>query len=170
MHMCVDMVTDQLYSHSFRFVGLINHRKIEYLPPTGGATKQESFERFPLFFVRNPGERRTPEYDQKQKYCSHKSEIVHTEIMLPPHAPPVYADRNTLWNTAEAVETQCNSRLARRIVLAIPREIPPEQQADLLRNYCREFFVSKGKIADFAIYDKETAPPRPYPADHAGNG
>lgn len=100
------------------------------------------------------GERLFSEYDQKQKYYSHKSEIVHTEIMLPPHAPPEYADRNTLWNAAEAVENQWNSQLARRIVLAIPREIPPEQYADLLRDYCREFFVSKGMIADFAIHDK----------------
>ena len=100
------------------------------------------------------GERLFSEYDQKQKYYSHKSEIVHTEIMLPPHAPPEYADRNTLWNAAEAVEKQWNSQLARRIVLAIPREIPPEQHADLIRDYCREFFVSKGMIADFAIHDK----------------
>ena len=52
------------------------------------------------------GERLFSEYDQKQKYYSHKSEIVHTEIMLPPHAPPEYADRNTLWNAAEAIEKQ----------------------------------------------------------------
>ena len=95
------------------------------------------------------GERLFSEYDQKQKYYSHKSEIVHTEIMLPPHAPPAYADRNTLWNAAEAIEKQWNSQLARRIVLAIPREIPPEQHADLIRDYCREFFVSKGMNAAF---------------------
>ena len=100
------------------------------------------------------GERLFSEYDQKQKYYSHKSEIVHTEIMLPPHAPPEYADRNTLWNAAEAVEKQWNSQLARRWVLTIPREIPPDQYADLIRDYCREFFVSKGMIADYAIHDK----------------
>ena len=33
------------------------------------------------------GERLFSEYDQKQKYYSHKSEIVHTEIMLPPQCP-----------------------------------------------------------------------------------
>ena len=100
------------------------------------------------------GERLFSEYDQKQKYYSEKRGIVHTEIMLPPHAPPEYADRNTLWNAAEAIEKQWNSQLARRIVLAIPREIPPEKHADLIRDYCREFFVSKGMIADFAIHDK----------------
>ena len=74
------------------------------------------------------GERLFSEYDQKQKYYSHKSEIVHTEIMLPPHAPPEYADRNTLWNAAEAIEKQWNSQLARRLVLAIPRDIPHRRE------------------------------------------
>ena len=62
-------------------------------------------------------------------------------------------------NAAEAIEKQWNSQLARRIVLAIPREIPPEQHADLIRDYCREFFVSKGMIADFAIHDKGNGNP-----------
>ncbi len=79
------------------------------------------------------GERLFSQYDQKQKYYSHKSEIVHTEILLPPHAPPEYADRNTLWNAAEAAEKQWNSQLARRFVLAIPRELPRSQCADLIR-------------------------------------
>ena len=105
------------------------------------------------------GERLFSEYDQKQKYYSHKSEIVHTEIMLPPHAPPEYADRNTMWNATEAVEKQWNSQLARRFVLAIPRELPRSQYADLIRDYCREFFVSKGMIADYAIHD-------PHPPGH----
>ena len=100
------------------------------------------------------GEKLFSEYDQEQKYYSHKSEIVHKEIMLPPHAPPEYADRNTLWNAAEAIEKQWNSQLARRVILAIPRELSPEQYADLLRDYCREFFISKGMCADFAVHDK----------------
>lgn len=100
------------------------------------------------------GERLFSEYDRKQKYYPRKGGTVHTEILLPPNAPPEYVDRNTLWNAAEAVEKQWNSQLARRIVLAIPRELPPEQYAGLLRDYCREFFVSKGMIADFAIHDK----------------
>ena len=100
------------------------------------------------------GEKLFSEYDQEQKYYPYKNEVTHKEIILPPHAPPEFADRNTLWNSAEAQEKQWNSQLARRFVLAIPREIPPEQYADLIRDYCREFFVSKGMIADFAIHDK----------------
>ena len=100
------------------------------------------------------GEKLFSEYDQEQKYYPYKNEVTHKEIMLPPHVPPEFADRNTLWNLAEAQEKQWNSQLARRFVLAIPREIPPGQYADLIRDYCREFFVSKGMIADFAIHDK----------------
>ena len=100
------------------------------------------------------GEKLFCEYDQQVKHYPEKRGIVHNEILLPANAPPEYADRNTLWNAAEAVEKQWNSQLARRIVLAIPREIPRSQHADLIRDYCREFFVSKGMIADFAIHDK----------------
>ena len=37
--------------------------------------------------------------------------------------PPEYADRNTLWNAAEAVEKQWNSQLARRWVLMNPKTL-----------------------------------------------
>lgn len=104
------------------------------------------------------GEKLFSEYDQEQKYYPYKTEVTHKEIMLPAHVPPEFADRNTLWNSAEAQEKQWNSQLAQRFVLAISRELPPEQYADLFRNYCREFFVSKGMIADFAIHDKGDGP------------
>ena len=74
--------------------------------------------------------------------------------MLPANAPRSYADRNTLWNAAEAVEKQWNSQLARRWVLTIPREIPPDQYAALVRDFCNQQFVSKGMCVDFVIHDK----------------
>ena len=73
------------------------------------------------------GEKLFCEYDQQVKHYPEKRGIVHNEILLPPNAPQEYADRNTLWNAAEAVEKQWNSQLARRWVLTIPREIPPDQ-------------------------------------------
>lgn len=41
------------------------------------------------------GDRLFSEYDQKQKYYSHKSEIVHKEILLPPHAHILLSMRAT---------------------------------------------------------------------------
>ena len=100
------------------------------------------------------GERLFSEYDQKTKFYNKKKELVHAEIMLPPNAPPGYADRATLWNAVEAVENQWNSQLARRIVLAFPVEVPKEQYLSMIKEFCQEQFVSKGMIADFAIHDK----------------
>ena len=71
------------------------------------------------------GEKLFSEYDQKSKDHRRKQkEVVYTEIMLPINAPPEYADRATLWNSAEEVEKQWNSQLARRFVVALPREVP----------------------------------------------
>ena len=100
------------------------------------------------------GEKLFCEYDQEVKHYPEKRGIVHNEILLPANAPPEYADRSTLWNAAEAIEKQWNSQLARRWVLSIPREIPPDQYAALVRDFCNQQFVSKGMCVDFAIHDK----------------
>ena len=103
------------------------------------------------------GEKLFSEYDQKTKNYSGKRGILYTELMLPSHAPPEYANRETLWNSVEAAEKQWNAQLARRFVLALPKEVPPEQYPQMVRDYCEKHFVSKGMIADFAIHDP--APP-----------
>ena len=84
------------------------------------------------------------EYDPASKALPGKSVvIVHNEILLPANAPQEYADRNTLWNAAEAMEKQWNSQLARRWVLTIPREIPPDQYAVLVREFCEQQLFPK---------------------------
>ena len=109
------------------------------------------------------GEKLFCEYDQQVKHYPEKRGIVHNEILLPANAPQKYADRNTLWNAAEAVEKQWNSQLARRWVLTIPREIPPVQYAVLVREFCKQQFVSKGMIADFAIHAPHPPGHNPHP-------
>ena len=98
------------------------------------------------------GEKLFSEYDQEQKYYPYKNEVTHKEILLPPHAPPEFADRNTLWNSAEAQEKQWNSQLARRFVLAIPREIPSEQHADLIM-YIGSMHYHRQQITHSIHYD-----------------
>ena len=105
------------------------------------------------------------EYDQKNKDHRRKQkEVVYTEIMLPANAPPEYADRETLWNSAEEVEKQWNSQLARRFVVALPREVPLEMCPQMLQEYCEEYFVSKGMCCDIAIHDPD--PPGHNPHCH----
>ena len=47
------------------------------------------------------GEKLTNEWDGMTHDYTRKGGVVHTEIMLPPHAPPSFADRSTLWNSSE---------------------------------------------------------------------
>jgi len=74
------------------------------------------------------GEKLFCEYDQQVKHYPEKRGIVHNEILLPANAPQEYADRNTLWNAAEAVEKQWNSQLARRWVLKLRASLEKERE------------------------------------------
>lgn len=111
------------------------------------------------------GEKLFSEYDQKPKdHRKKQHEVVYTEIMLPPQAPTDFADRAILWNSVEEIEKQWNSQLARRFVVALPREVPLEMCPQMIQEYCQEHFVSKGMCCDFAIHDPD--PPGHNPHCH----
>ncbi len=83
-----------------------------------------------------------------------KRGVVFTEVALPAHAPPEYADRNVLWNAVEKVEKKSNAQLAREIEVALPKELSRECQVEIVRRYVQENFVSAGMCADWALHDK----------------
>ena len=68
------------------------------------------------------GEKLTNEWDGMTHDYTRKGGVVHTEIMLPPHAPPSFSDRSTLWNSVELYEKAGNAQLAREIDAALPIE------------------------------------------------
>ena len=100
------------------------------------------------------GEKLTNEWDGLTHDYTRKGGVVHSEIMLPPHAPPSFSDRSILWNSVEQIEKSNNSQLAREIEIALPVELSREEQTRLVREYCSSQFVSKGMCADFCIHDK----------------
>ena len=99
------------------------------------------------------------DYDGITHDFTRKRGIVHTEILLPPHAPPDFTDRPTLWNAVEKIEKAKNSQLAREIEVALPVELDREKQIQLVREYVQENFVSVGMCADIAVHDKKTGNP-----------
>lgn len=105
------------------------------------------------------GEILTNEYDGVTHDFTKKRGIVHTEILLPPHAPPEFTDRSILWNSVEKIEKSKNSQLAREIEIALPVELDREKQIQLVRDYVQKNFVSAGMCADIAIHDKEDGNP-----------
>ena len=88
-----------------------------------------------------------------------KRGIVHSEILLPPHAPPCFQDRGTLWNSVEQIEKAGNSQLARELEVALPIELSREEQVRLVRAYCSSQFVSRGMCTDFNIHDTGSGNP-----------
>ena len=105
------------------------------------------------------GEKLINNYDGITHDYTRKSGIAYTEIMLPSHAPPDFQNRSVLWNSVEKIEKSKNSQLAREIELAIPKELPSEQQIKLVREYVKDNFVSAGMCADIAIHDKKDGNP-----------
>ena len=82
------------------------------------------------------GEKLFSEYDQKSKDHRRKQhEIVYTEIMLPSHAPPEYADRATLWNSAEEVEKQWKVR-RRKTGCGLSNSLYPSQKKGIGEKTC----------------------------------
>jgi hypothetical protein len=67
--------------------------------------------------------------------------------MLPKNAPKEYADRETLWNAVDRIETRKNSQLSREINVALPKEFDLQEHIEVLREYINENF-DKGMIAD----------------------
>ena len=112
------------------------------------------------------GEKIQNQFDGITHDYTKKSGIEHTEIMLPEHAPREFLDRSTLWNSVEKIEKASNSQLAREIEVALPVELTKGQNLQLVREYIKEQFVSKGMCADFAIHDKKDGKAEATPNPH----
>lgn len=105
------------------------------------------------------GEKLTNEWDGVTHDYTKKGGIVHSEILLPSHAPPELGERKNLWNSVELFEKTSTAQLAREIEIALPVELDRQAQLSLVRAYVNDTFVSVGMCADFAIHDKQDGNP-----------
>lgn len=76
--------------------------------------------------------------------------LEHSEILLPSGAPGRWADRATLWNEVEAIETRENAQLAMEIEALVPGEIDSEGVVELARQFIGAEFP--GKAIDLNIH------------------
>jgi len=105
------------------------------------------------------GEKIKSDYNGTTHDYTRKGGVVHTEIMLPKHAPPEYADHSVLWNAVEKVEKSKNAQLAREVEIALPKELSAEKNTALVQEYVKHTFVEHGMCADIAIHDTGTGNP-----------
>lgn len=103
-----------------------------------------------------------------------RSGLVYHEVMLPDHAPDIFFDSEVLWNSVEKVEESRNARLARAIIVALPKELDAKKHIAMVRQYVQEYFVKSGMCADVSIHDKGDGNPHAHillttrPLDCAG--
>ena len=83
--------------------------------------------------------------------------MICSEILLPSHAPPEHADRETLWNAVEKAERGKKAQLAYSFDIALQNEFSMQENIDLARQFLLDNFVNRGMVADFAVHqpDKE---------------
>jgi len=89
--------------------------------------------------------------DRVQDFSA-KRGVVHSEVLLPDHAPEVWEDRERLWNDVEAFEVRKDAQLAREVEFAIPREMTQAQGIELARDFAQSEFVDQGMIADLNVH------------------
>ena len=70
------------------------------------------------------GEKLYSEYYGEYSDYTRKGGVICSDILLPSHAPPEYADRQTLWNAVEKAERGKNAQLAYSFDIALQNEFP----------------------------------------------
>ncbi|MEB6550198.1 MobA/MobL family protein [Heyndrickxia sporothermodurans] len=98
------------------------------------------------------GESLFSERDNELKSYKERTVMPETHILAPSHAPEWVYNRERLWNEVESVERNYNSRLAKEIIVALPVELDKENQSQMLLEYVKDNFVSKGMVADVSIH------------------
>ena len=101
------------------------------------------------------GERLYSERYGEHSDYTRKGGVVYTEVLLPPHSPREYADRQTLWNAVEAAERGKNAQLAYSFDIALQNEFALEENIALARKFLLDNFVSRGMIADVAVHQPD---------------
>jgi ATP-dependent exoDNAse (exonuclease V) alpha subunit len=81
-----------------------------------------------------------------------KGGVESAQLFYPVGAPEWAADRARLWNAAELAETRKNSTVAREFEIALPSELPTDEQQQLAHDLAREIVARHGCAADVAIH------------------
>ena len=81
---------------------------------------------------------------------SRRSGVVSAELIMPPGQAP--ADRETLWNAAEAAEKRKDARTAREWVVALPAELDSSGRRELAQAFAGELAKRYQVAVDLAIH------------------
>lgn len=85
-----------------------------------------------------------------------KERVMKVATLLPDGAPRAYADAAQLFNAIEKHEQASNARTAKKIVVALPRELSLDESDEILTDFIRDNLCANGYCATYAIHrDKD---------------
>lgn len=94
------------------------------------------------------GEREAKTHD----YSRRSKGVVATTIVGPEGAPEWITDPAQLWNRVESCEKRVDAQLAREFIVALPKELPANDQLQLAVGWTREKLVSAGMVAQVSLH------------------
>lgn len=93
------------------------------------------------------------DYDGITHNYTRKQGCLYSEIFLHSNAPAEWQNRSELWNAVEAVEKSKDNRLARELVVALPKELNLDNWKIMLNDFILEQCINKGMCADVSVHD-----------------
>lgn len=97
------------------------------------------------------GKKYQDKYYHKTYYFGARVDLLHSEIILPAHAPPEYRDGQVFLDAWNASEKRKDALMAHKYILALPNELAWEG-IKLARAFAQENFVKEGFPVYFAIH------------------
>ncbi|MGB7298142.1 MAG: AAA family ATPase [Burkholderiaceae bacterium] len=94
-------------------------------------------------------------FGDQVNYAHRAGEVAHSEILLPAGADLRLADRQTLWEAAEAAENhnrRASAQLAKDHIIALPRELSLPEQIAMARAFAVSEFVDRGVAVDLNVH------------------
>ena len=91
-------------------------------------------------------------------YSHQRHDVVTRGILLPGSAPTRFQELQTLIDELNTSERRKDSQLAQHFKLALPNELTPSEQLDLVKEFCEQNFIAKGRCVVYGIHRGEYDP------------
>lgn len=86
--------------------------------------------------------------------------VLDVGTVIPENAPEEFRDPSVLFNSIESFEKTENARTAKKIEVALPREIDIDEQKEIVENFIKENLTKEGYACTYAIHnDKDNNNP-----------
>lgn len=92
-------------------------------------------------------------YEKTYNGFGRRERVLESHTLLPEGAPAEYADPERLFNSIEMAEKQMNACTAKKVMVALPRELGPELRREAVERFIDEQITRRGYACTYAIHE-----------------